>query len=77
MSNVLIQTLGWVGTSLFVIAYYLISNKKLSADSKQYQWMNLIGAVCLGINVYYQRAWPALGLEVVWAAIAVAALLRK
>lgn len=72
----LIDILGWTGTTLFVAAYYLVSNGKLAASGKAYQLLNLVGAAFLGVNVFYKQAWPALALEVIWALIAGLALLK-
>ena len=77
MQEIIVQICGWVGTALFVGAYYLVSDKKLDPAGGVYQWLNLVGSVCLGVNVFYQKAWPALALEIVWGAIAVSALLRS
>ena len=72
-----VQIAGWVGTVLILVAYFLLSFNKISATSRNYQLMNLIGAVGLGINVFCQQAWPALVLEIIWGTIAILALLRK
>jgi len=71
------QILGWIGTFLIVLAYFVVSFKKMTADSRGYQLMNLFGAIALGINVFYKQAWPVLALEVVWGIIALLALLKK
>ena len=74
--QVVVNVLGWVGTFLMVLAYYLISNKKLDASSPTYHILNIVGSVALGFNVFYLKAWPAVALEVVWAGIAIAALIK-
>ncbi len=75
--ELMVNISGWIGTALFVLAYYLVSSGKLEATGSRYQWMNLIGAFCLGANVFYEKAWPALGLEIIWATIAIGALIGK
>ena len=75
--EIFVQASGWIGALLILIAYFLVSCRKVDASSREYQLMNLLGAIGVGINVFYQRAWPALALEVVWAAIAVFVLLKK
>jgi len=60
-----------------VSAYYLVSHKKLKSHDVSYQLMNLFGAAGLGLNVFYQKAWPALAFEVLWIVIAITALVRK
>lgn len=75
--EVLIQTVGWVGSFLIVLAYFLVSYKKVDAGGKTYQAMNLFGALGVGVNVFHQQAWPAVALQVVWGIIAVLALMKK
>lgn len=70
------QSIGWVGTFLIVLAYFLVSNNKISATSKRYQLLNLLGAIGVGFNVFHQAAWPAFTLQVVWAIIAIIALVK-
>ncbi len=74
--NILINISGWTGTALIVLAYFLVSNKKLDPAGKVYQHMNLWGSLGVGIHVFHQRAWPAVTLEIVWAIIAIWALVK-
>ena len=71
------QISGWTGTVLFLLAYYLVTFKKVEATSRLYQILNLIGAVALGVNVFYAHAWPARALEIIWVIIAIVALVRR
>ena len=73
--NIYIEIVGWCGAILILIAYFLVSQNKLHSNSKLYQYLNLLGAIGVGINVFYQQSWPALGLQVVWALIALKSLL--
>ncbi|MBP9821984.1 MAG: hypothetical protein KBC81_00860 [Candidatus Pacebacteria bacterium] len=75
--EILIQTVGWAGTLLIVAAYFLVSYKKVSGDSNVYQAVNLIGAICVGVNVFHQQAWPALALQVTWGVIAIFTLIKR
>ncbi len=75
--NNITQIFGWIGTALILLAYFLVSFKKVEATSRAYQWINLIGAASLGVHVFSQEAWAAVTLEIVWGAIALAALFRK
>lgn len=74
--ELLIQAVGWIGTFLVVLAYFLISYKKLSPTSSVYQLLNLLGVIGVGINVYHQEAWSALALQLTWGIIAFMALLK-
>jgi len=73
----IISVVGWTGAFLILIAYYLISNERVDNRSRSYQWMNLFGAIGVAVNAYANSAWPAFGLEIVWALIAVKALAKK
>lgn len=73
--DIIIQIFGWVGTLLIVSAYFLVSRKIVDAQSRAYQLMNLFGAIGVGMNVFYQEAWPALALQVIWGIIAILALI--
>lgn len=74
--NILIEISGWIGTFLIVLAYFLISNNKVDSTSRNYQLMNLVGAIAIGINVYYKQSWSTLALEFVWSAIAISTLIK-
>ncbi len=50
------QIAGWIGASLVVLAYFLVSYKKVQGDSRVYQLMNLVGAIGVGINASYEEA---------------------
>ena len=73
---ILINIIGWIGTFLIILAYFLVSNKKVDAGSQTYQTLNLVGAIGVGVNVFYQQAWPAFALQVLWGIIALMALLK-
>jgi len=71
-----LDVIGWMGTGAFVLAYYLVSCGKVKADGWIYQTLNLGGAFAVGMSVFPKRAWAAFGLEVIWAAIALTALVQ-
>jgi len=73
----LIDTLGWLGTVLYLIAYALVSLKKVEGDSVLYQGINIVAGILLIVNTYYWRAYPSLGLNAAWIGIAVFTLSRK
>ena len=74
--EIVIQIFGWIGTTLIVIAYFLVSRQYLSSQSRVYQFLNLFGAIGVGANVFYQEAWPAVVLQIVWGVIAILSLIR-
>jgi len=73
----LIDTLGWTGTFLYLIAYALVSLKKVEGDSLLYQGINIVAGVLLIANTFYWHAYPSLGLNAAWIGIAVFTLGRK
>ena len=75
--QLLIDTLGWVGTVMYLVAYILVSLKKVEGDSPLYQGINIVAGILMIVNTYYWRAFPSLGLNVAWLAIAFFTLGRK
>lgn len=75
--DIIIQTIGWIGTILIALAYLLVSHQLVSTKSRVYQLMNLLGAIGLGISVFHQRAWPALALQITWVVIATSSIIRS
>lgn len=71
------QILGWVGTFLVVLAYFvLVYREEITEHSKSYQLLNLFGAILIGVSVFYKTAWPAFALQIIWALIAIYSLLK-
>ena len=66
---------GWVGAITVLVAYGLVSFKKVSVDGVFYHVLNIIGAVGLGANVFAQGAWPSFSLQCIWGFIAVIAII--
>lgn len=75
--NLLVDVLGWAGTAALLIAYIMVSSKKLEGDSVVYQLLNLGGSGLLIINSFFYGAFPSVGVNVVWIGIAILALLKK
>jgi hypothetical protein len=76
MENTFAQGAGWLGTFLIVLAYFLITFKKIDSANKIYPLLNLFGVMGIGINVFFHKAWPAFVMELVWALIAILALIK-
>ena len=75
--EVFAQIVGWVGTFLIIVAYALVSYRVVEGSNKYYQLINLFGALGVGINVFYQHAWPAVALQAIWGLIAVITLVKN
>jgi hypothetical protein len=74
--GIAIDTLGWLGALVLVVAYSLISYGSVDGRSPTYQTLNAIGSILLIINTAWHRAWPSSVVNLVWVAIAVGALSR-
>ena len=72
-----INLLGWTGSVLYLIAYALVSLKKVEGDSILYQGMNIIAGILLVIYTIYLGAYATTALNAVWAAIGIFTLGRK
>lgn len=77
MERIIIDVIGWAGTIQYLIAYGLVSAKKVESDSWAYQGMNFAAGTMLIINTLYLEAYPSVGLNIAWVGIAVLTLGRK
>jgi hypothetical protein len=76
LSIFLIEAAGWIGASLILGAYILLSAGKMQGNSPTYQWMNVIGAAGFILNSGYHGAIPSVAINVLWIAIGGFALWR-
>ena len=75
MESIIFNALGWLGAFLLLLAYALVSFKKLEADSLVYQWLNITASVLLLVNTIYYGAFPSSFVNAVWTVIAFFAIL--
>jgi hypothetical protein len=75
--KIAIEVAGWIGASLIVGAYALLSSGKLTGDSKVYHYMNIVGAMGFVVNSGWNGAYPSAALNVVWLGIGSYALLQR
>ncbi len=76
MTKLVIDLLGWVGAAAYLVAYALVSMKKLEGDAPLFQGMNVLGGALLVVNSAYYQAWPSVALNVVWMGVAIFVLGR-
>lgn len=74
--RIVIEIAGWCGAVVLLSSYALLSAGRLTSASATYQWMNLAGAIGLMANQAFHGSWPPIAVNLVWSAIAVAALVR-
>ena len=73
-SNLLIDILGWIGAAGLLIAYALISAKRVEGDSTGYQLLNTVGSIFLMINTIHYGAFPSALLNLFWLGVALYAM---
>ena len=75
--NYFINTLGWTGSILYLLAYGLVSAKKTEGDSLLYQGINIFAGTLLVIYTLALGAYATTGLNAVWVVIGLLTLGRK
>jgi hypothetical protein len=70
-NHIWFDAVGWAGAAFLLVAYAMISSKKLEADSTGYQLLNIIGSFFLVANTIFYRAYPSSFVNVIWAGIAI------
>jgi len=76
MNTKIPSLIGWLGAILLLVGFALISFGLLPAQSQSYMAINIIGSVCIIINSAYKKDYPPAALNVVWAAIALIAVIK-
>ncbi|HWW32331.1 MAG TPA: hypothetical protein VNY70_03095 [Steroidobacteraceae bacterium] len=75
--KLIIEVVGWIGATLIISAYALLSAGKLQGDSRTYHLMNIFGAMGFVVNSGWNGAYPSAALNVVWIFIGAYALLAR
>ena len=70
-SYVWFDAIGWVGAVALLIAYALVSSKKLEGDSTAFQLLNISGSILLAANAIFYGSYPSTFVNLIWAGIAV------
>ena len=71
------DTIGWVGAAALLVAYAMVSHKKLEGDSATYQLLNISGSLLLAANTIFYGSYPSTFVNVIWAGIAVFAIATR
>jgi hypothetical protein len=75
-TEIAVEIVGWIGASLILLAYLLLSAGKLTGQSLVYQGMNVVGAAGFIVNGWRHGAIPSAVLNVIWMLIGGIALWR-
>jgi hypothetical protein len=76
MVKIAVDSVGWLGAGLLLMAYGLVSFKKLRPDTGYYQLFNAVGSLGLIVNTLYYRAFPSAFVNLIWIIIAIVASYR-
>ena len=71
------DVIGWVGATALLVAYAMVSHKKLEGDSATYQLLNISGSLLLAANTIFYGSYPSTFVNLIWAGIAVVALATR
>ncbi len=75
-TEMVVETVGWIGSALVVAAYFLNMSGKLQADTATYKWLNIVGSLGLIVLTLYHRAIPSAVVNIIWTVVGIAALFR-
>ena len=70
-NHIWFDTIGWAGAAALLIAYAMVSSKKLEGNSTAYQFLNIVGSLLLAANTIFYRAYPSSFVNLIWMGIAV------
>jgi hypothetical protein len=67
---------GWVGAVLVLVAYYMVTTGKAKGDSRNFQLINISGAVMLVVYTYNCQAYASMIVNVIWVAIGMTSFIK-
>ena len=66
---------GWAGMVMVLLAYGLLSSNKIK-NGIPYQLLNLSAGILMAIGLYPKNAWFSFTLQIIWALIALASIIK-
>jgi hypothetical protein len=70
-NQVWFDAIGWVGAIALLVAYAMVSSKRLEGNSASYQLLNISGSLLLAANTIFYGSYPSTFVNLIWAGIAV------
>ncbi|MBK6870482.1 MAG: hypothetical protein IPJ14_11425 [Kineosporiaceae bacterium] len=67
---------GWIGTGMLLLAYWLVSTERVTGHSPVYQLLNIAGSIGLGLAAVAGGVWSSVALNAIWGVIGAVALVR-
>ncbi len=65
------DAVGWLGAAALLVAYAMVSSRKLEGHSTVFQLLNVGGSLLLAANTIFYGAYPSTFVNLIWAAIAI------
>jgi hypothetical protein len=65
------DTVGWLGAAALLVAYAMVSSRKLEGHSAAFQLLNVSGSLLLAANTIFYGSYPSTFVNLIWAAIAI------
>jgi hypothetical protein len=65
------DAVGWLGATALLIAYAMVSSRRLEGHSVSFQLLNVSGSLLLATNTIFYGAYPSTFVNLIWAGIAV------
>jgi hypothetical protein len=71
------DAVGWAGAAALLIAYAMVSSRKLEGHSAAFQLLNIGGSLLLAANTIFYGSYPSTFVNLIWAAIAVFSIVTR
>lgn len=76
LASWIVEIVGWMGTVLILLAYFLLTQRRITGQSWVFHALNLVGAVGIVVNAVSNSAYPPAVLNLVWSFIAIYGIAR-
>jgi hypothetical protein len=71
------QLLSAIGAAAILFAFWALQTRRMRAEQRAYQLINLVGAALLATAATMTKSWSFVVLNTVWALVALWALIRR
>jgi hypothetical protein len=71
------DAVGWLGAAALLVAYAMVSSRRLEGHSVVFQFLNVGGSLLLAANTIFYGSYPSTFVNLIWAAIAVFAIANR
>ncbi len=74
MNEFVTEAIGWAGALILLVAYAMLSFKKIASDSMGYQNANIIAGALLTIYSFAKSAFASMFVNFIWVLIGIGAV---